>query len=279
MEFQKTNLHKKKILLLFGCLGFLVQLNAQDAVCQPDSAFLASDDIVSPAPYDSTNMTGGLDAFPACIGEPYELVFSFRLGDSASLNGLGIDLIRAEIATTGAVAGLPEGLNYFCDPPDCVFPDTTAGCIILKGTPTANNTAGVYPLVISAKVVAGLLGELSADIPGPFVPGTYNLVLNNTGECSTTTSVNDYLSQNLTLSNTPNPALDQTLIEVTSLISGDFQFQVFDLAGKGLHNEKIRLNSGYNTFRYDVSKLEAGMYIYTLSDGKAAISQKLIVSK
>ena len=139
---------KKIILLISCCLISFLQLNAQEVACQPDQAFADSAQVVSPLPLDPSTGEGGIEAFPACIGEPFELIFTFRVGDSTVFNGLPFDLLRAEIATTDAVVGLPEGVNYFCNPPDCIFPDTTLGCIVLRGTPTENNTPGVNTLVI-----------------------------------------------------------------------------------------------------------------------------------
>lgn len=269
----------KKIILFIGCslIAFL-QLNAQEVACLPDSTFADSSRLVSPLPLDPATGEGGIEAFPACIGEPYELVFTFRLGDSATISGFTVDLFRAEIATTGGVAGLPQGLNYFCNPPDCIFPDTTLGCIVIKGTPTADNMLGTNKLVISAGVVADIVGVFNTTIPGPLFTGEYNLVLNEAGGCESV-STNDYLAQNISLANIPNPVIDQTTIEVSSDISGEFQFTVLDIAGKLMHSEQIQLATGYNAFTYNAADLNAGMYIYAISNGTGAISKKMIVSR
>jgi len=269
----------KKTLLLFGLfISLAFQINAQDDVaCVPDPAFADSNQVVFPLPL--LNGTGGIEMFPACIGEPYDLVFSFRIGDSAVINGFPVDLVEASIATTGGVTGLPEGLNYFCNPPDCIFPDTLLGCIVVKGTPTENNTVGVNPLIITAQVTASIFPQpITETIPGTIFPGEYNLVLNEAGGCQSV-STNDYLAQNIALGNSPNPVIDQTMIEVSSDISGEFQFTVLDVAGKLIHSEQIQLATGYNTFTYNAADLGAGMYIYAISNGTGAISKKMIVSK
>lgn len=268
----------KKIILLSSFIFCIFQLNAQDVACVPDQTFADSAQLVSPLPLDPSTGEGGIEMFPACIGEPYELVFTFRIGDSTAINGFGVNLLRAEIATTGGVTGLPEGVNYFCNPPDCIFPDTTLGCIVLTGTPTANNTVGVRPLVITATVVVDGLGSITETIPGNIFTGEYNLVLNEAGGCESV-STNDYLAQNIALANIPNPVIDQTTIEVTSDISGDFQFTVLDVAGRLMHSEQIQLTSGYNSFNYDATDLGAGMYIYAISNGTGAISEKMIVGR
>ncbi|MEM6318266.1 MAG: T9SS type A sorting domain-containing protein [Bacteroidota bacterium] len=268
----------KKILLFIGFIALFDNLQAQDVACEPDQTFADSAQVVFPLPLDPNTQEGGLAAFPACIGDPYELIFTFRLGDSARVGGFNVDLLRAEIETTGAVAGLPEGINYFCNPPDCIFPDTTLGCIVLRGTPAESNMPGVNELVITARVTIDGLGTITETIPGQIFPGEYNLTVNSAEEC-TSVSTDDFLAKNITLGNTPNPVIDRTTIEVSSEVNGDFQFNVFDLAGKTLHTQTVRLISGYNSFDYDASKLEAGMYIYALSNETGAVSKKLIVGQ
>lgn len=279
LYYYKNLPHMKKTLLLIGCLACFLSLQAQDDVaCVPDPAFADSSFVVSPLPLDPATGLGGIEAFPACIGEPYELVVSFRIGDSTSFNGFDVNLIRAEIAQTGAIEGLPEGINYLCNPPDCIFPDTTLGCIVLTGTPTSNNPIGVNKLVITAQVVLEALGTITETIPGMLVSGEYNLMVNEAGGC-TSVSTNDFLANNITLGNIPNPVIDQTLIEVSSEINGAFQFHVLDVAGKLLHSEKIQLTTGYNSFNYDASELEAGMYIYSISNELGAIAEKMVVGR
>lgn len=271
---------KKNLLLFTLFLGFVFHLNAQDDVaCMPDSTFRDSSQVVFPRPLDPSTLLGGIEAFPACIGEPYELVFSFILGDSAEISGLGVDLIQAQIETTGAVEGLPEGLNYFCNPPDCIFQDTVLGCIVIRGTPTENNQVGVSDLVITAQLTASIFPEpITETIPGQIITGEYNFVLNEAGACQTS-STTDFLANNLTLANTPNPVIDNTLIELSAEISGDFQFQVYDLAGQLMHRQKVTLSSGYNAFEYNASNLGEGMYIYSISNELGAVSKKMIIGK
>ena len=122
------------------------------------------------------------------------------------------------------------------------------------------------------------MGSITETIPGNIFGGEYKLLINEAGGCASV-STNDFLAQNISLANIPNPVVAQTTIEVSSDISGDFQFAVFDVAGKLMHSEQIQLTTGYNSFNYDASDLGAGMYIYAISNGTGAISEKMIVSR
>ena len=269
----------KKLLLLVAFIGLFIQLDAQELPCMPDTTFQDAPPGAFPVPLNEGE--GGLAEFPACINEPYELVFTLRLGDSIAVAGLGsIDIFNATIPTTGAVTGLPEGLNYFCNPPDCIFPDTLLGCILVTGTPTAANQPGAFPLTIMGSVLLDGFGDFPLIFPGLLAPGEYIIDLNETGGCeAVTTSVPSYLKSNIELGNIPNPVSTTTLIEMTSLIDGDFQFKVFDMTGRSIHSENIHLNIGYNTLSYDASALGEGMYLYTLGDGNAMIHEKMMVSR
>lgn len=269
----------KKFVLLFLFFGLVVQLNAQDEpACEPDLTYQDSSAGAYPVPFNPETGVGGLADFPACINEEYELVFTLKLGDSISIGAVSADLIGVRIATTGAVTGLPSGLNYFCNPPNCEMQDTVLGCIVIRGTPDAGNATGTYDLVISGEVlVAGLL-PLPISFPGTLFPGEYSLTLNGEGQCATT-SVNEYLAENISLSNTPNPVVGETRIEFNSLIGGDFTFQVFNLNGGQIYSEPVRLSPGYNMLNFNASHLTEGMYIYSLSNGNGAISRKMMVKR
>jgi len=66
---------------------------------------------------------------------------------------------------------------------------------------------------------------------------------------------------------------------MTSLLAGDFQFTVFDMAGKVSYQKAVSLKVGYNTLNFDASGLQDGLYVYTISDGTAYIAEKMMVRK
>jgi len=244
----------------------------------PDTIYQDSSAGAYPLPLN--NGVGGLAEFPACINEPYDLVFTVKLDDSLTLNGLSLDVFSAQIETTGAVEGLPAGLNYLCNPPDCIFPDSILGCIVVTGIPSNENTVGEYPLKITGSALLDIVGTFPGlTFPGILAEGSYSITLNEEGNCvDMSTSVN-YLEEQISLTNMPNPVQSITKIEMTSLIGGDFQFTVLDMTGRVVQQRPVQLQVGYNAFQLDVSEFENGMYLYTLSDGKAMIFEKMIVER
>ena len=125
--------------VLFSTIAF-------SQACDPDTLYRDSIAGVYPRPLSDVNPNGGIDTF-ACIGQPFEFVFTVIIPDTFSFNGLLLTLLSAEIATSGAVTGLPAGMGYACNPPDCIFPADSIGCIVLQGIPDATNQpADLYNL-------------------------------------------------------------------------------------------------------------------------------------
>lgn len=164
--------------LLIGSIFFIltfVNLNAQ-VNCLPDSLYRDSTVGVYPRPVTPANPNGGITK-PACINKPYEFVLTIKIPDTVSSQGFNILLTSAKIETTGAVQNLPEGITYSCNPPDCVFPKLSLGCIKLHGTPTSANLPGKYKPVINLILNTVLLGAIPISYPGPQFPGEYILTL------------------------------------------------------------------------------------------------------
>lgn len=161
------------------CLFLFILLNnfafAQN--CLPDSLVRDSAVGVYPKPITPANPDGGIKT-PACINKPFEFVLTIKISDTVSIPGIPIpvNLVSAKIDTVGAIAGLPVGMTYACNPPTCVFPKNTVGCMVLKGTPTDANTPGIYRPVITL-TLGTAFGNFELKYPGEFFPGEYLLTL------------------------------------------------------------------------------------------------------
>jgi hypothetical protein len=260
------------ILLLF------VFAAAQAQTCVRDSTVLQDTTVISPFPYTPAYPVNELN--PACIGQPYSQSFTIEVPAIFVFNGVNLPLTSASIATTGAISGLPAGVTYLCDPPNCVFNANTLGCILLYGTPTPNNTApDTVNLSINA-IVATPFASLPVAFPGPIAPGNYFLEIYPAGSTACSSSSTDDLSgQIASIQNQPNPFGQQTLISVESKVTGDFLFQVFSLTGQRLHEQPLRLFEGSNQFNFDAGALPDGTYFYTLSNQEGKISRLMVVAK
>lgn len=77
--------------------------------------------------------------------------------------------------------------------------------------------------------------------------------------------------------NVPNPASDQTSINVYSTFDIESELVITDVSGRIIYSRSDLLISGRNELRIDLSQFSAGTYFYTLSTQKGKQSQRLVV--
>jgi hypothetical protein len=267
------------ILVAFLCAFSAIQANAQ--ACLPDVRYKDSTVGVYPAPVTATNPNGGITK-AACIGKPYSYVFTVKISDTILALGQRIPLDSLTMKTTGAVAGMPTGLTYACNPANCVFKKNTTGCVIIQGTPAATNAVKSYPLVISGSAYSSAISFLypngyPADFPGPLFPGEYTLKLLATNDPGCVSATND-LKEVSNFSAFPNPTNGKTIITIESSVSDNFEFSLTNSLGQRMETRALNIQAGTNAFQFDASLLPNGIYIYALSKGNRIVSNKLIIN-
>lgn len=269
----------KKTLLLF-CAVVLGGSFAIAQTCERDSSIYLTSTIVSPAPWSADSMF--INTKRACPGEPYAQSVTFNVPESATIPGVPIPIMinSIAIATTGAITGLPPGIGYSCDPPNCVFNKLTLGCLLLSGT--VGNT--VIPgdsteLKITVMINSPQFGfPVPIEFPGQIAPGQkYFIKYNAAGECVSGTL--DPSGQIAAIKNVPNPFTDQTYIKVESTVSGKFQFDVFDVLGQRVYSEKINLLAGSNEFTFEAGDLANGTYYYSIGNAAGKATRMMVIAK
>ena len=244
---------------------------AAQPICVRDSSIIASGELLAPAPYTPAEPNYNLN--DACIDNPYNQSVTINVPTTFS----NFPIINVSIATTGAISDLPVGITYACDPPSCVFPAGSLGCIVLFGTPTnANIAPDTFDLGITAMVTTPI-GGLPVEFPGTLAPESNYFLALKSSACLVGTY--EAGNQFTLLKNSPNPFTNQTLITAESLIRGGFQFEVFDMLGQRVHTQTIPLEVGRNEFTFDAGRLSSGTYIYTLSNATGKIANRLLIGK
>lgn len=269
----------KKTVLLLGAVVWTALLSAQ--TCMRDSTVLLYDSVyISPAPYTAQNPNYNLAV--ACIGQPYNQSFTIDVPmDFLYQGSIPVTIINASIATSGAISGLPSGLTYLCDPPNCVFNANTLGCILLYGTP--NNPAqapDTLDLVISANIFGIVFGSqqnIPIVFPGPIAPGNYYLFLRTAAGCMSTAY--DLSSRISLVKNVPNPFSDVTNVNVVSEVPGEFVFEVFDVLGQRVHARTVNLVEGENQITFEANNLPNGSYYYTVGNAEGKASRVMVIAR
>ncbi len=267
-----------------------VSLYAQDQpACIPDTTAPKTEPIY-PIPHNDVGLatdTTGINT-AACIGEPYSFVLTVNTPER--FEGTNLFFKNIALAAEGAIKvvgddgiinsetpSLGEGLDYACNPPNCVFPVDTTGCIVIFGTPT-----GDAPDTLNLGIVAQLnfqpAGSQNFPFPNAAEPGNYFLEIRGAGECGNVVSTRD-LSQELSISLFPNPAIDRVELQIEALNAGRYQLRIFNALGKQLSQRPLDILQGRNTIALDVNNLPKGIYLINISQGDRATTRRLVISQ
>jgi Secretion system C-terminal sorting domain len=266
----------KLLHIIIGCF-FVSALAAQTPACVPNQLYKDSIAGVYPLPYDAMlNPSGGIPK-PACIGKPYEFAFTIKVSDTIKYAGQNIPLDSVKMATTGAITGLPVGITYACNPPNCTFLKKTMGCALLKGTTTS--PAGDYDLVITVKAYVALFGGVDISFPGAISSGKYTLKVVAATNAACATSSIFSADEIATMSASPNPTSLSTTINIESAQTGLFNFAVYNTMGQSVFSTPLSIQTGINSLTLSTEDLPNGVYIYKLSKDNKVLSNKFVVSK
>lgn len=266
----------KNILLLCTLCFLTVQVCLGQ--CTPDPQYANAPIGVYPPPQDlvigNTDSTG-LDG-PACQGEFYDQLFTAVVPPTIEFGGTDFDLGSIEVID---VSGLPSGINYVCNPPNCTFLANTSGCVLLSGT--TNDPIGDYELSIAVDVLLPALSPTPIpfsfpDTTGVLPGGQYILEVLAAGSCILSIESNAIGSA---VSVFPNPAINNTEIEFSTTNAETIFFSVFNITGELIHESTIESEVGINTIPFHVGDLNQGIYLFTLSDGVNKYTDRLIVGQ
>ncbi|MBX7109785.1 MAG: T9SS type A sorting domain-containing protein [Chitinophagales bacterium] len=213
-------------------------------------------------PDTATNMPAG----PANVPYDFTVQFKVPLKDS-SVIATGIDVNRVELTGVTGLDAIPStvAFHYNCNPTNCTFKADSVGCVRIQGTPT---TEGVYPLTISAKVFITQNTFLPVDFSGYYIT-----VSNSIGIPGLSTNRFD-VGQN-----TPNPAQSKTEIPVNLVHGSMIEIKVSNVIGNQVYKNSMVGHTGLNSISLDVSKFKPGIYFYTVSDEKNAITRRMVIDK
>jgi hypothetical protein len=77
----------------------------------------------------------------------------------------------------------------------------------------------------------------------------------------------------------PNPSVDRNITLVTDLPSGvnAVEISIHDLNGRMVFNNQLTVNSGFESYNFNLSDLDAGMYIVQIRHAKGQANSRLIL--
>jgi hypothetical protein len=273
-----------KILFSWAIVAFfqMYKIYGQSLVCTPAAIYKDSAAGIYPRPFNDSTKQGGITKI-ACIDTEYEFPLTVNIPERVIVpigaSQIEVALESARMDTVGAVKGLPPGLNYFCNAPNCSYNKNKLGCIVIRGNVTADTKPGIYDLVINMKLVT-LIGTFDVAFPGSLFPGKYFITVaaKSSAGCSTTQAVDQpALQSEWKLS--PNPVSQgQINIFIQTAQAGAANLVITDMAGQKIRTDQIKLNKGINQFQIASLSLPDGIYFYTLYQSGIRSTRKFIVA-
>jgi hypothetical protein len=294
-KINKTML--KKLLTVVAVVAISAFAANAQAPCQNDPIFADSSGGIWP---DSAT---GLPK--ACVGSDYNAIIQVKTITDTSVTFTGIPVqlnIKALkiLDIVGEPAGFVAAANY--NDPNGYWlnggtdPNWTPvqGCVLISAS--ANdvqaaagggvNNDGVYPIDVYVDVWAKgnpipatytWVSTLGTPPYGAAIKySSYRIVV----DVCNGISVQDALSQNKfdVAPNYPNPFTGVTTIEYNNVKEENINFNVYNTVGALVYSNKYQSTAGKNIIAFDGSKLSAGMYIYTVSNGTETFTRKMTIN-
>jgi hypothetical protein len=274
----------KKLLLFFTLTLSYVVGSAQ---CSPNSLYQDSMYNIWPDTIQNLpHVTQGLNYYTQIDLKTPTTLIEASSGDSSitTIDTLGtahyVGHWPVDSMIMVSTIGLPSGITLDCNTPNCMYPGDIVGCANVYGT--TNDPAGVYPIIIEVNVythgsitVFGFPVAVETDLysaTGAYetIEG-YNIIVNSVTGLETFHQDDFVLFQNA-----PNPFTEFTNIQFNAPKSDNVAFEIIDMFGRSVYTEKIAATKGVNAYQFN-HDLSAGIYMYTINNGKESISKRMSV--
>lgn len=227
-----------------------------------------------------------LGAYPSslpsgCVGSPYNETIHFVYPNDTTYAGFEIDVDSVQITS---IDGVPDGLNYECNQPDCKYipeQEINRGCMAVSGTPSEPKDPA-DSLVIHFRYWASSQGQVVTDVDSFKV----SLEVNEEGNCTTSTDIFGATNPDMQIDLYPNPLTSGKDLRFVLNRAGSFSIGFYNAIGKQvLSIEEKSYEAGTYVIKghYIRKNLIPGMYFvkFRFEDGnsKESIVKKLSVTE
>jgi len=253
---------RKFLLIAILSLGSLASAMAQ---CTPDALY--TDSVYGVWPDTIQNFP------PAVLNEFYFAQLDAKVPQNASqVPGFNLPPLPIDSGSVTGVNGLPAGLSYDCNSQttaDCTFLSGVGGCAVITGTPTELGT-----FILSIELVVHLQ-FFGSPISYAITFEGYRIVVSEEA-----TTIEEIVSAKTNLvQNQPNPFKKNTIIPFSLTRAENVKLKIMDLLGQQVDMRMIEGKRGENSFTYEPSGLESGIYLYALETSSGVITKRMIYDK
>lgn len=138
--------------------------------------------------------------------------------------------------------------------------------------PSATVTPGTYPLTFVLKVYSVETGNFAALTT--YTVGYYKITINAAAGIELNKNVGFNVMQN-----NPNPVANNTTIKFTSATDGKAKMSVYNIAGQKLVEKEFTAQHGDNSYDFDATALESGIYVYAIELNGQKQIRRMVVAK
>lgn len=231
------------------------------------------------------------DSLPAVVnGAATSQTIQFKNFNQFVFSGQTVTVQSLRIDT---ISNIPSGLCWKTNKTDNTFANQEDGCILVSGT--ACSAPGQYKLNIIVTANIGFEIQTNADAAGlkyyvrcvnsgdnvPAVDTFQTAPFNGTGYSASaqgcTVGINDVTNSVNTLSVVPNPFNNKAVVSFYSTKTQVVTERITNILGSELYNNKFEAKAGANTSVIEKGNLPAGVYFYSITDGKNIVAMKRVV--
>lgn len=284
----------KKLIFTLSTLFLLSStINAQS--CGAGSSIgVSGPNICGPRPATGEpGLTPEPDSLPCILrGTPTDQIIYFENFDTFRVSG---NLLTINELTIKQITNLPAGLCWSTNKPNNNFSNKESGCIRVVGTTTA--PIGQYKLRIIVDVNAGGLPLLNQDAEAIANLRFYVRVGCVGGPCPAIDSAggvaNSFIAYNFTcpfgvgidedntsftnLSVVPNPFSASALVKFTAANDEPMTVKLSNILGATVMTKSLNVVSGANEFTINRAGYAPGVYLLSLTNGKATQTRRVVI--
>ena len=200
-------------------------------------------------------------------GTYYEQIVNFKLPtDAGELDPNYNGTLLSNVSLIN-VDGIPPGISFSCNTPNCTWLGGDQGCATISGIPTTN---GTYQ--IDLKILGCVFGGLICDTA---YFSNYVIQINPPVGIDNYELTNNSLKLKKAF---PNPSNQSTNIQYETIKSENVSFEMTNLLGKSIIYSNVISKIGLNSILVKTSDLSNGIYLYSISNGKTRSTKRLIVN-
>ena len=279
----------KKVIFTLIAGAFIVSANAQycggsgASACTPSGTM--TEPGLSPNSTELPSVVNGTDA---------NTTIQFKNFDQFNYSGVDITINSLRIDSIG---NLPAGSCWKTNKTDNTFANQEDGCINVSGTVCADPGQYKLRIFVTANTSIGVIGP---NLDAETVNLKYFVRVKNSNDAdvavdtnqtalfvkhagysasaSCQVGINEVASINA-VSVVPNPFNSQAVVSFTSEKSTVMTERLSNMLGAVVYKNTLNVKAGENSSVLDARNLPAGVYFYSITDGKQTTTKRVVVSE